>query len=156
MNRKELIDKILASRAQLEEALGQISNERMLMVILHGEWSVKDLIGHLGFWESRIASLFPLLKAEKTPEPFKDIDALNSQAIDEMRTLSLADVRRLEKSAYQKILALIKEASDPELFDPDHFAWTEGRCFEEIISDNTSGHYEEHLPELQAWLKRVA
>jgi len=156
MNRKELIDKILASRAQLEEALGQISNERMLMVLLHGEWSVKDLIGHLGFWESRVAALFPLLKVGKTPEPFKDIDALNSQAIDEMRTLSLSDVRRLEKSAYQKILAVIKEASDPELFDPDHFAWTEGRCFEEIISDNTWGHYEEHLPELQAWLKRVA
>jgi len=156
MNRKELMDKILSSREQLDEALGQISNERMALIILHGEWSVKDLIGHLGFWESRIASLFPLLKAGKTPEPFKDIDLLNSQAIDEMRTLSLADVRRLEKSAYQKILALIKEASDPELFNSDHFAWTEGRCFEEIISDNTWGHYEEHLPELQAWLKRVA
>jgi len=156
MNKQELMDKILASRAQLEEELGQISNERMTMIILHGEWSVKDLIGHLGFWESRIAALFPLLQAGKTPEPFRDIDALNIQAVDEMRTLTLADVRRLEKSAYQKILALIKEASDPELFDPDHFAWTEGRCFEEIISDNTWGHYEEHLPELQAWLKRVA
>jgi hypothetical protein len=156
MNKQELTDKILASRAQLEEELGQISNERMLMVILHGEWSVKDLIGHLGFWESRIATLFPLLKAGNSPEPFKDIDVLNGQAVDEMRTLSLAEVRRLEKAAYQKILAVIKEASDPELFDPDHFAWTEGRRFEEIISDNTWGHYEEHLPELQAWLKRVA
>jgi hypothetical protein len=156
MNKQELMTKIQTSREQLEEALSQISNERMLMVILHGEWSVKDLIGHLGFWESRVASLFPILRAGTNPEPFRDIDVLNAQAIDEMRTLSLAEVRRLEKSAYQKILAMIKEANDPELFDPDHFAWTEGRRFEEIISDNTWGHYEEHLPELRAWLKRIA
>lgn len=156
MNKAELTSKVLASRAQLEAALAQISDERMALVILHGEWSAKDLIGHLGFWENRVAFLFTTLQAGKTPEPFQDMDMLNNQAIAEMRTLSLENVRRLEKSAYQKVLALLKQASEAELFAETHFAWTGGRCFGDLIGDNTWGHYEEHLPELQAWLKRIA
>jgi hypothetical protein len=156
MNKQELTKKILDSRKQLDAAVAQISDERMSLVILHGEWSVRDLIGHLGFWENWGASLFATLRAGGTPESIQDMDAINAQALSEMRTLSLANVRRLEKSAYQKVLALLNEASDAELFEPDHFAWTQGRSFGELISDITWAHYDEHFPELLAWLKRIA
>jgi hypothetical protein len=126
------------------------------LTILHGEWSVKDLLGHLGFWENRAADLFALLKEGQEPEPFKDIDSLNTQAVSDMRKLSLVDVRVFEKTAYKKILAVLFDATDSELFDTDHFAWTGGRPFEEIISNNTCDHFDEHTPELIAWLKRVA
>ncbi len=156
MNRPELMSRIAESREQLEAILARFSDERKLLVILHGEWSVKDLIGHLGFWENRAVSLFELLKKGASPEPFRDIDMLNDQALTEMRSLSLADVQLFEKAAYQKMLALLNNASDQELFDPDHFAWTAGQCFEGIVSDNSWGHYDEHLPELTQWLKRIA
>jgi hypothetical protein len=156
MNKQELQARIITSRDQLEAALNRISDERKSLVILHGDWSIKDLIGHLGFWENEIVTLFNMLIAGKTPEPFTDIDVLNAQSIAEFRTQSLAKVQAFEKKAYQDILSLIGKASDQELFDADHFVWCEGRCFEEFISDNTWGHYDEHLPELIAWLKRIA
>lgn len=156
MNKQELTTKILTGRTQLEAALSHVDEERMPLIILHGEWSVKDLIGHLGFWENSVVSLFNALRAGKTPEPFPELDALNARVLSESRKQSLSEVRRQEKSAYQKVLSLIKDASDRELFDPAHFPWTEGRPFESFISDNTYGHYEEHLPELTAWLKRIA
>jgi hypothetical protein len=156
MNKQELTAKILAGRQELENALAHVDDERMPLIILHGEWSVKDLIGHLGFWEESVVLLFNTLRARKTPEPYPEVDVLNEQVLTASRKQSLAEVRRQEKSAYQKVLSLVKEATDKELFDPRHFAWTEGRPFEEIISDNTYGHYEEHLPELTAWLKRIA
>ena len=156
MNKQELTTKILTGRTQLEAALSHVDEERMPLIILHGEWSVKDLIGHLGFWENSVVSLFNALRAGKTPEPFPELDALNARVLSESRKQSLSEVRRQEKGAYQKVLALIKDASDRELFDPAHFPWTEGRPFESFISDNTYGHYEEHLPELTAWLKRIA
>ena len=156
MNKQELDARIMAGRVQLESALAHISDERMSLIILHGDWSVKDLIGHLGFWENRVVSLFGMLKAGKSPDPFSNIDILNARSIEELRNQPLAKVQVFEKAAYENILSLINEASDQELFDADHFEWTGGRPFEEIISDNTWGHYEEHLPELIAWLKRVA
>jgi hypothetical protein len=156
MNKTDLRNKILASREALEGAFGRISEAQMSLIILHGDWSVKDLIGHLGFWENRVVILYEILSAGNIPEPMQDFDILNSQAVLEMRKLSLAKVKSIELSAFQKVLAIVNDANDSELFKPDHYAWTKGRCFEEIISDNTWGHYDEHLPELVAWLKRIA
>lgn len=156
MNKQDLLEKIVSGRTRLDAALSRIDEERMPLIVLHGEWSVKDLIGHLGYWEGFVVSLFSTLRAGKTPEPFPDIDILNAQVLSLSRKQSLSEVRRQERNAYQKILALIEEASTQELFNADHFPGADGRPFESIISDNTYGHYAEHLPELSAWLKRIS
>ena len=156
MNRQELLSRIIHNREELEATLAKFSDERMEMVILHGEWSVKDLIGHLGFWENRAVSLFSALRNGVTPEVSQDMDALNAKALVEFRSLPLGDVKSFEKAAYQKILGLLQEASDQELFDPKIFTWLEGRSFVDVIADNTWAHYEEHLPEMFQWLKRIA
>ncbi|MCX6069200.1 MAG: ClbS/DfsB family four-helix bundle protein [Chloroflexi bacterium] len=154
MNKHELTAKLLSERARLDAALSRIDEERMPLIILYGEWSVKDLIGHLGYWENILIALFSTLRAGKTPEPFPELDAINARVLADSRKQSLSEVRRQEKTAYQKILALLEDATDHELFDAAHFAWTKGKPFENFIADNTFGHYEEHLPELLAWLKR--
>jgi hypothetical protein len=156
MNKQELTAKIVSGRALLDAALLHVDEERMPLIVLHGEWSVKDLIGHLGYWENTVVTLFNALRSGKTPDPFPELDALNAKVLAESRKQSLNEVSRQEKTAYQKVLALVKDATEKELFDPSHFAWTGGKPFEEYISDNTYGHYEEHLPELTAWLKRIA
>jgi hypothetical protein len=154
-SKKELTEKILASRKQLDAALAHVDNERMPLVILHGEWSVKDLIGHLGFWEAHVVSLFTTLRMGRKPLPSLELDALNAKVLADSRRLSQTEVQRQEKKAYQDVLALIQKATHEELFDGSHFAWTEGRPFYTFIADNTYGHYEEHLPGLLAWLKRI-
>ena len=156
MNKQNLIENIHDGRRELDAAVARISDERKIMVILHGEWSIKDLIGHLGFWEERVVILFNVLRSGDTPEPYEDVDDLNSKAIIRSRNLTLSEVFRIEEAAYKNVLAVIEEATDKELFDPNYFQWTNGRRFEELISDNTWGHYEEHLPEINAWLKRIA
>lgn len=156
MNKQELTDKILSGRKQLESTLAYVDNERMPLIILHGEWSVKDLLAHLGFWEERVVALFQVLRAGKTPEPAPELDALNARALTASRKLSVEEIRRQEIKAYQKVLTLVREASQAELFDAAHFPWTEGRPFCDLIADNTYGHYDEHLPEVLAWLKRIS
>lgn len=155
MNKQELIAQIALGRTSLDDALARVGDNHMDLVILHGEWSVKDLIGHLAFWEESVVELFYILRAGKTPEPF-ELDGLNAQALAKSRKHSLADLREEEKAAYRKALALVNDATDDELFNPAHFPWTGGRPFEELLRDNTCGHYEEHMPELTAWLKRIA
>lgn len=156
MNKRELTAKILSGRAQLEAAISRIDEERMPLIVLHGEWSVKDLIGHLGYWEGFVVSLFSLFRSGKTPEPASELDLINARVLVEARKQSLNEVLRQEKAAYQKILALINEASERELFNSEHFPGAAGQPFESFISDNTYGHYAEHLPELTAWLKRIS
>jgi hypothetical protein len=156
MNKEELLEKVKTSRTNLDLALLKISEDRMTSKVLHGEWSVKDLIGHLAFWENRAAALYDMLSKGETPAPVQDIDKLNAQAVSEMNSVSLEKIRLLETKAYMKILKVIEDASEPELFDQHHFPWTQGRSFQEIIADNTWNHYDEHLLELTAWQKRIA
>jgi hypothetical protein len=156
MNKQELVAQITSGRASLDDALAKVGDSHMDLVILHGEWSVKDLFGHLAFWEETVVELFHILQDGKTPGPFPELDAVNAQALAESRKYSLADLLEREKAAYQKVLALINDATADELFNPAHFPWTGGKPFEELIRDNTCGHYEEHLPELIGWLKRIA
>jgi hypothetical protein len=53
----------------------------MPLIVLHGEWSIKDLIGHLGFWEERVVSLFTTLRMGRKPLPSPELDALNAQVL---------------------------------------------------------------------------
>ncbi len=156
MNKVELNEKIVEGRRLLDTAVAKISDERMDRVILHGEWSVKDMLGHLGFWEERVVNLFEVLHSGSIPEPMADMNALNDQAVIDYRKLELAEVREAELGAFQRVLTVVERASEVELFNPGYFAWAEGRAFYEFIEDNTCGHYEEHLIELTAWLKRIA
>ena len=155
-NKQDLFEKILASREELIKAISKVTDQQKSLVILHGEWSTRDLVGHLGFWENRVADLYNALKAGENPEPAEDLDRMNAQAAEAMRQKTFSEVEAYETIAYERVLDIVRRASEQELFDPGFFPWTKGTCFQELISDNTWGHYEEHLPELNAWLKRIA
>ena len=156
MNKAELKEKILASRQDLQTAMARVRDDQAGRVILHGEWSLKDLIGHLGFWEENVVKLYETLAAGQQVPAMEDMDAMNAQAISDWGARSLEVVRHDEEAAYRAVLALVDAVAEANLFDPAYFSWTEGRPFAEIISDNTCDHFEEHLPELTAWLKRIA
>jgi hypothetical protein len=155
MHKAELKENILSGRQQLEAALVRMTDHQMTLTILHGEWTVKDLLGHLAFWEETVAELYATLRAGQEPAPF-ELDALNAKMLAQWGPVPLSEVKTREKAAFQRVLTLIETASEAELFDPAHFPWTGGRAFEGFFQDNTCGHYEEHLPEIIIWLKRIA
>ncbi|HTP10196.1 MAG TPA: ClbS/DfsB family four-helix bundle protein [Anaerolineae bacterium] len=151
MNKTELLANIRSGRKQLEAALARLSEEQLLAPRLHGGWSIKDLIAHFGFWEGRIATLYgQLLRDEEPAADEPPLDELNAQAFERSRAKSLDEVRREERDAYTQLLNIAVNASEDALFNPQHFAWTQGKPFAEWIENNTYGHYEEHAED---WTK---
>ncbi len=145
MNKTILLANIRSGRKQLEVALARFSEEELLAPRLHGGWSLKDLIAHFGFWEGRIVTLYgQLLRDEEPADTEPPLDELNAQAFERYRVLLLDEVRRVEREAYTQLLAVAVNASEDTLFNPQHFAWTQGKPFAEWIENNTYGHYEEH------------
>jgi hypothetical protein len=150
MNKADLLANIRAGRKQLEVTLARLSEEQMLVPVLHGGWSIKDLIAHFGFWEGRIITLYGQLSRGEEPaadEP--PLDELNAQAYAQHQAQTLDDVRRAERAAYTQLITLTAQASDDDLFNPQRFAWTQGKPFAEWIENNTYGHYEEHAGDWQ-------
>ena len=150
--KESLLARLFAARETLEAALVRVPEEQMQTPILHDDWSVQDMLGHITFWEERAVANFNALRAGLTPDPVNDMDAINARTLRDFRHLSLEEVREREQTAYQQVLDMLESASEDELFSPNHFAWTNGNPFVTWIAGDTWDHYEEHLPELQTWL----
>ena len=146
-----------AGRKELEKLLARLSPSQMEMEkALYENWSVKDLLAHLGFWERRAAAILKALQAgEAVPSLVGDLtlDEVNAQAFAANHFRPLADVQAEEEAAYQDLLALTENAPENDLFDPQRFTWTNGQPFFDWIEGNSYGHYQEHLPALLEWIK---
>ena len=150
MNQAELLARIRSGRAQFESALAQFSDDQLLAPNLHGGWSLKDLIAHIGFWEQHTAIRFSaLLRGVNPPDQALTLDELNARVYAQNQHKPLAEVRRQEQTAYEQLLLLVENAVGDDLFNPQRFVWTEGKPFAEWIEGNTYGHYEEHLADFE-------
>ena len=159
MNRDDLNLELRTGRDRLDAILAEVDASRAEDVVLHGDWSVKDLLGHLAFWELRVQDIFHTLVDGKVPESVSGqagVDAINHLAYEKYHPRPFAEVRQLEGEAYHSLLKMVAGMSDAELFDPAHFPWTRGQPFSDWILGNAAGHYEEHLPELMDWLGKIS
>jgi hypothetical protein len=146
MDRDMLLRSITTGRERLAEALARFDDQAMLDRV-DGDWTRKDVLAHLEAWERRVVErLHALRRGEAIPAD--DTDALNAQFHARDRDRSLADVRSGEGEAYASLVTAIEGASDEELFDGRHFAWTEGDAFADWFRGNTDEHYDEHLEQL--------
>jgi hypothetical protein len=147
MYREMLLVALHAGRERLRAALAALPDAAMLDEVDPG-WTRKDVVAHLEAWERRVVDLFDRLRnGEPPPEP-GETDELNARFLAADRHRSLEDVRRGEEAAWAALLATVEGASDEELFDPEHFDWTEGDPFVDWITGNANEHIDEHLEQL--------
>ena len=95
MNKADLLSAMRAGHARLEKMFASISAEQMQAPRLHGDWSGKDLLGHLGFWEQRMAVYCQILLSGGTPKDTVgefDVDAFNATAFAEHHDQPLDEV----------------------------------------------------------------
>jgi hypothetical protein len=147
MNRDELLIALHAGRERLRAALAGLSDGAMLDEVDPG-WSRKDVLAHLEAWERRVVDLFERLRRDEQPPAPVEMDELNDQFLAAGRDRSLESVRLGEAEAWDVLLTTVEGATDDELFDGEHFAWTEGDPFVDWIVGNASEHIDEHLDQL--------
>jgi hypothetical protein len=147
MNRTILLATITAGRDRLAAALSDLADETMLDRIDEA-WTRKDVIAHLEAWERRVVANLVTLRGGGAPDGSVETDDLNGRFFTLNRDRSLDDVLAGERDAYRSVLTAIDGATDEELFDGNHFGWTEGDPFADWFRGNTDGHYDEHLEQL--------
>jgi hypothetical protein len=147
MDRSTLLSDVQAGRARLDATLGELSDEAMADRV-DDVWTRKDVLAHLEAWERRVVELVERLRAGDPLTDRTETDDLNARFYAADRDRTLADVRAGERLAYQRMIAAIEGATDEELFDGSHFAWTEGDPLADWFRGNGDEHYEEHLEQL--------
>ncbi|HEX2754433.1 MAG TPA: ClbS/DfsB family four-helix bundle protein [Candidatus Limnocylindrales bacterium] len=147
MNRPTLLTTIAAGRDRLDATLASLSDAAMLDRIDEA-WTRKDILAHLAAWERRVIEHFETLRAGDAPDGSIETDDLNNRFFVLDRDRPLEDVRAGERDAFRAVLGAIERASDEELFDGQHFGWTEGDPLADWFRGNTDEHYDEHLEQL--------
>ena len=147
MNRTILLAAISAGRDRLDAMLDGVDDEAMLERI-DETWTRKDVIAHLEAWERRVVENLLTLRGGGTPDRSVETDDLNERFFILCRNRSLEDVLAGERDGYLWVLAAVDGATDEELFDGHHFAWTEGDPLADWFRGNTDEHYDEHLEQL--------
>ena len=154
MDRHELLIALHAGRERLRAAMVALPDAVMFDEVDPG-WTRKDVIAHLEAWERRVVDLFEALRrGEAPPEPV-ETEELNARFLAGAKDRSLLDVRQGEEAAWDRLLATVESATKAELFNGEHFPWTEGDPFVDWVTGNANEHIDEHLEQLVRAVRRA-
>jgi hypothetical protein len=128
---------------ELTEVFGDLPPERFEDPTLNVEgWSPKDAMYHVARWAEEAATVLRRIAAGTHRETDLDTDALNAEWLEEGKDLE-SDIVRLRFAKGRTEMRRAFEA----LQEVDGVAW-------EWFDESGPRHYEEHLPDLRAFLER--
>jgi hypothetical protein len=137
--------RIEGSWRELTDALAGIPEERLAEPGAVGEWSVKDLLGHVAVWDDHaVASCRRLLAGE--PGRPVEWQALNEREAAKRRGRSVAEQRAEMEAAHARLLAFVRGLSPAE---------RRIKGVRPRLRFDTYAHYPEHAAQVRAWRERV-
>lgn len=139
---REFIERIEQSWRAWVDAVEGIPEARMADPAV-GHWSVKDLLGHVAFWEDWVIGHCQRVLAGR-PEPTSDdeLDAINQSQVADSKSASVADQKRYRDDAHARLAAYLITFQDGE----PRFS-----RLVETLADETYRHYDDHTEEVRAW-----
>jgi uncharacterized protein (TIGR03083 family) len=157
MTKRELLDAIQKERAAFEAALAGLTPEQMTTPGVMGEWSVKDILGHIAMWEARLVTLLYSIERGVAPKMLRssDVDKVNAESHAEQRERPLDRVRADFHAVHAQSLKRLDTLKERDLSDPKHFKWLEGEPLEKLVASDTFEHYAEHRLAIEAWRQKL-
>lgn len=151
MTKADLLARMREAHADFYAMLERIPEERTNEIAIYDNWTIKDLIAHLGWWYQSAAERIAAARRGDAPTVYTDYDEVNAQVQAQYRDMPLTEVRAMEAKGFAALEAIVETADEDELFDEDRYPKAR-RSVASYIIGNTYGHYEDHLPDAKAWM----
>jgi Mycothiol maleylpyruvate isomerase N-terminal domain len=129
--------------AELRSVVDPLTPEQLTRDGYYEDWSVKDLMAHLGCWMAEAARILEQIRMGTFTEWTNDVDELNARWYETWRDQDLRTVWVELHSARARVL----EEWDrlPEVTDRA----------DEWFRESGEDHYAEHLPRLRSWIEEM-
>ena len=115
-----------------------------------GDWSVKDLIAHVTWWEEEALTHLPLILTGGRPPRYSvtsgGIDAFNTLMAEKKRGLPLAEVLRQRDETHRRLIAYIQSVPEVE--------FARETRFRRRLRLDTYSHYPSHTQMIREWRER--
>lgn len=147
MKKQQLINKLEQAWSDFQASYVDLPEARMTEPGVIEDWSVKDIMAHVSWWEAEALKYLPdILRGIHPPrysEVYGGIDAFNAQMMELKRGLSLDEVKEQMDETHAKLMELISGVPEEE------FA-TETR-FRHRLRLDTYSHYPIHTQAIRQW-----
>jgi hypothetical protein len=158
MNKEELLTAIHQSHAEIETCCTEATEEQLSQRPgPQPDWSMKDLIAHLTFWEQDMLTTLGNNALKTTPDWNDDTDAVNARVFEANKDRPLDDIRADFRRSLEQICDLMGSLSDADLTDTfvERLKLGDGTPLWKYIADETYEHYhDDHLQDVQTWARR--
>lgn len=135
-----------ASWAALRSTFDRIATKDFSVAGAEGEWTPRDVLVHVACWHRYMADKLNEFAggfAKLVPFTQEDVDSKNAEFIGRFSDWPVEAALVLARDAHTRAVVAIRASS----FRPYDEEW------EGMIRANTTKHYEEHIPSLEAFIK---
>jgi hypothetical protein len=147
MKKQQVISKLEQAWEAFNDAYAGLSDEQMVQPGVTGDWSVKDILAHVSWWEEEALKHLPhILEGGRPPRysvVYGGIDAFNAQMTELKRGFTLAEVRRQAEETHLRLTAYLQGVAE-EPFNSE-------TRFRRRLRLDTYRHYPIHTQAIQAW-----
>jgi len=163
-SKAQVQEELQLASADLEQALAPLTDEQMTDLRDAAGWTIQDHLNHLAVWEESAALVLERCpRAERFAAMGVDFATVENLSEDEENALirertpsrTLAETRAALRTAHEHLLSALEPLSDADLERSYSHYQSEvgtdsGRPIVAWIVGNSSEHYREHLPWIQA------
>ncbi len=150
MKKAEFIDSVKTGRGEWAELLSMVDADLMLEPGQEGEWSAKDILAHVMWYEREMLGMLKTRALVGSDLWELRLDERNAAVHDELKEMTLNEVR---EEADRVFTALIEQL---ELLPEE--AYSDSGCFKhmpsewkpwDVMAGNTFRHYAEHTESIR-------
>ena len=155
MSGVELLEQAKAERAKLAALWRGLSDAQMTCRPgPQADWSVKDVIAHIVWWEDAMLDLCARALTGADIVIDGTVDDANASAYAEKRDISLAATLADWQDSLARVEVFLAGLSDEQIND-SAVCQIFGNPLRRFIVANTSQHYADHIDDLRAYVKRL-
>ncbi len=159
--KSELIANLAANRDELLNLVADLSEQQLTTIPVIGEWTIKDSIGHIAYWEQVIHDHVRESFAEGRPRRMRDDEndnIVNPREANKRKNWSWQRVRAEFENTRRALIERVESLSEEQLaFVVPNPWWGETEFYSvgTMIESDAIGHCREHSTQIKQWTLEI-
>jgi hypothetical protein len=152
VKKREFVGRVIRAREAWDAAIAGFEQDEMVMPSFCGDWSVKDVIAHIGWYDREMVKMLEAKKFGDSRLWRMSLDERNAVIFRENKGRMPEEVLEEQSRVFATLIGLLVVMTEDDLNEPTHFPGMplEWRPWQ-VIASNTYEHYEAHLCQARRW-----